>query len=35
MKRPLTSTEIDTVIKNLLTIKVPNEMGLQADSVKH
>ena len=33
--RPITSSEIETVIKNLPTNKSPGEMASQANSIKH
>ena len=35
MNRPITSTEIETVIKNLPTDKSPEPMASQANSVTH
>ena len=35
MNRPITSTEIKTVIKNLPTNKSTNQMASQANSIKH
>ena len=35
INRPVTSTEIETVIKNLPTNKSPGPDGLQANSIKH
>ena len=35
MNRPITSTEIETVIKNLPTSKPQDQMASQANSVKH
>ena len=35
MNRPITSTEIETVIKNLPTTKVQDQMASQANSIKH
>ena len=35
INRPITSTEIETVIKNLPTNKSPEEMTSQANSMKH
>ena len=35
MNRPITSTEIETVIKNLPTKKVQNQMASQENSIKH
>ena len=35
MNRPITSTEIETVIKNLPTNKSPDQMASQVNSIKH
>ena len=35
MNRPITSTEIETVIKNLPTKKVQDQMASQVNSIKH
>ena len=35
MNRPITSNEIDTVIKNLPTNKVQDQMASQVNSIKH
>ena len=35
MNRPIRSTEIETVIKNLPTNKSPGLMASQANSIKH
>ena len=35
MNRPITSTEIETVIKNLPTNKSPGQMASQANCIKH
>ena len=35
INRPITSTEIETVIKNLPTNKVQDQMASQANSIKH
>ena len=35
MNRPITSTEIETVIKNLPTNKSPGQMASQVNSIKH
>ena len=35
MNRPITSTEIETVIKNLQTNKTQDQMASQANSIKH
>ena len=35
INRPMTSTEIETVIKNLPTNKSPGPDGSQANSIKH
>ena len=35
MNRPITSTEIETVIKNLPTNKSPDQIVSQANSIKH
>ena len=35
MNRPITSTEIETVIKNLPTKKAQDQMASQANSIKH
>ena len=35
MNRPITSNEIETVIKNLPTNKSPDEMASQVNSMKH
>ena len=35
MNRPITSNEIETVIKNLPTNKSPDEMASQVNSIKH
>ena len=35
MNRPITSTEIETVIKNLPTKKVQDHMASQVNSIKH
>ena len=35
MNRPITSTEIETVIKNLPTSKSPGQMASQVKSIKH
>ena len=35
IKRPITSTEIETVIKNLPTKKAQEQMASQANSIKH
>ena len=35
MNRPITSTEIETVIKNLATKKAQDQMATQANSIKH
>ena len=35
INRPITSTEIETVIKNLPTNKSTNQMASQANSIKH
>ena len=35
IKRPITSTEIEVVIKNLPTNKSPGQMALQVNFIKH
>ena len=35
MNRPITSNEIETVIKNLPTTKVQDQMASQVNSIKH
>ena len=35
INRPITSTEIETMIKNLPTNKAQDQMASQANSVKH
>ena len=35
MNRPITSNEIETVIKNLPQTKVQDQMASRADSIKH
>ena len=35
MNRPITSTEIETVFKNLPTTKVQDQMASQVNSIKH
>ena len=35
INRPVTSTEIETVIKNLPTNKTQDQMASQANSIKH
>ena len=35
INRPITSTEIETVIKNLPTNKSPDQMASQANSIKY
>ena len=35
MNRPITSTEIESVIKNLPTNKTQDQMASQANSIKH
>ena len=35
MNRPITSNEIETVIKNLPTKKVQDQMASQVNSIKH
>ena len=35
MNRPITSNEIETVIKNLPTNKSPGQMASQVNSIKH
>ena len=35
IKRPITSNEIETVIKNLPTTKVQDQMALHVNSIKH
>ena len=35
MNRPITSNEIETVIKNLPTNKSPDQMASQVNSIKH
>ena len=35
INRPITSTEIETVIKNLPTKKAQDQMASQANSIKH
>ena len=35
INRPVTSTDIETVIKNLLKNKSPDQMASQANSIKH
>ena len=35
MNRPITSTEIETVIKNLPTNKSQDQMASQVNSIKH
>ena len=35
MNRPITSNEIETVIKNLPTSKVQDQMVSQVNSIKH
>ena len=35
MNRPITSNEIETVIKNLLQTKVQDQMASQVNSIKH
>ena len=35
MDRPITSNEIETVIKNLPTNKVQDQMASQVNSIKH
>ena len=35
MNRPITSTEIETVIKKLPTTRVQDQMASQANSIKH
>ena len=35
MTRPITSTEIETVIKNFQRTKVQDQMASQANSIKH
>ena len=35
MNRPITSHEIETVIKNLPTNKSPDQMTSQVNSIKH
>ena len=35
MNRPITSTEIETVIKNSQQTKVQDQMAPQANSIKH
>ena len=35
MNRPIISTEIETVIKNLPTTKAQDQMASQANSIKH
>ena len=35
MQRPITSTEIETVIKNLPTLKARDQMASLVNSIKH
>ena len=35
MNRPITSTEIETVIKNFQRTKVQDQLASQANSIKH
>ena len=35
MNRPITSTEVETVIKNSQQTKVQDQMAPQANSIKH
>ena len=35
INRPITSTEIETVIKNLPTNRSPGQMASQVNSIKH
>ena len=35
INRPITSNEIETVIKNLPTTKLQDQMASQANSIKH
>ena len=35
MNRPITSYEIETVVKNLPTTKAQDQMASQANSIKH
>ena len=35
INRPVTSTEIETVVKNLPTKKAQDQMASQANSIKH
>ena len=35
INRPITSTEIETVIKNLQQIKAQNQIASQVNSIKH
>ena len=35
MNRPITSTEIETVIRNSQQMKVQDQMASQANSIKH